>query len=305
MIYLVLAAIVWGSSFPVITYALRDVSPLLFLFLRFALAFVLLTPRYAKRDRVKMLLKRDLILISIPNSLGFILQYKGQQLTTASKTALFINSSPLFVAILSAVLLKDRLTRRQLIALVVALAGVFITSTRLDLSGLSSVNFGDVLGLLAGVSWAFVVVYSGPVARKYGAYNVAQALCFWSAVTTAPLIALEHAHFTWRALPALAYLAVFTTVLAYYFYLKGVQRVSALSTSIVILVEVIVAFVISHALLGETFSAVETLGVVLVMAGVVAVMLRAEKPFSPSAVDPRPAPPVSSAGEPENERRSQ
>jgi drug/metabolite transporter (DMT)-like permease len=277
MIYLVLAAIVWGSSFPVITHALRDVSPILFLFLRFALAFLCLLPRYRSLERLKTLFKRDLVLISIPNSLGFILQYKAQELTTASKTALFINSSPLFVAVLSAVLLKDRLTARQLAALVVALAGVAVTTTRLEFSGLSAVNAGDVLGLLAGVSWAFVVVYSRPVAKKYGAYNVAQALCFWAALTAAPFIAFEEVRFAARAIPALLYLALLPTILAYYLYLKGVQRVSATSTSIVILVEVVVAFGIAHAFLGEYFTAVETVGIVLVITGVVAVMAKTQR----------------------------
>jgi drug/metabolite transporter (DMT)-like permease len=288
MIYLVLAAITWGSSFPVITHALRDVSPFLFLCLRFALAFVCLLPRYATPGRAKTLFRKNLVLLSIPNSLGFILQYKAQELTTASKTALFINSSPLFVAILAALLLKDRLTPRQMIALVVALSGVVITSTRLDFSSFSSINIGDVLGLTAGISWAFVVVYSRSVVNRYGAYNVAQALCFWGAIAAAPLVAFENAHFAWRALPALVYLAVFTTVLAYYLYLRGVQRVSALSTSIIILVEVIVAFAISHAFLGESFSTVETVGVVLVMAGVIAVMA----PGRRAAGTARPAHPL-------------
>ena len=45
MRFLILAAIIWGSSFPVITYALRDISPFLFLFVRFLLAFIILFPR--------------------------------------------------------------------------------------------------------------------------------------------------------------------------------------------------------------------------------------------------------------------
>ena len=54
MLYLILAAVIWGSSFPVITYALRDVSPFLFLVLRFVLSFAILLPRYRKPDRIKM-----------------------------------------------------------------------------------------------------------------------------------------------------------------------------------------------------------------------------------------------------------
>jgi drug/metabolite transporter (DMT)-like permease len=87
-----------------------------------------------------------------------------------------------------------------------------------------------------------------------------------------PLLGTETIRFAWPAVPAVIYLAVVTTILAFYLYLKGVQSVSALSTSIVILVEIVVAFVISHLLLGEFFSPVETLGVVMVLAGVLMVL---------------------------------
>ena len=272
MIYLVLAAIVWGSSFPVITYALRDVSPFLFLVLRFALAFVLLLPRYRKIERLKTLFKRDLILISIPNSLAFILQYKAQELTTASKTALFINSSPIFVALLVAVLLHERFKLRQLAAMGITLFGVVVTSTGLDFSDVSAINTGDLLCLGVGISWAVFITYSRRLVTKYGAYNMSQALYFWAVVMTLPLLGTEEIRFAWSAVPAVVYLALVTTILAFFFYLKGVRSVSALSTSIVILVEIVVAFAISHFLLGESFSPAETIGVSMVLAGVLMVL---------------------------------
>jgi drug/metabolite transporter (DMT)-like permease len=272
MLYLVLAAVIWGSSFPVITYALRDVSPFLFLVLRFALAFLLLLPRYRKLDDLRILVQRDLILIAILNLLAFVFQYKAQQLTTASKTALFINSNPVFVAVLSAVLIKERFTRRQLVALVVALAGVLITSTRLDFAALSSVNRGDLFAIGSGILWAVLVIYSRGIAKKYGPFNMSHAIYFWGALCALPLVPLEDTRFVWSAVPAVVYLAVFTTILAYYLFLKGLQSVSPLSTSIIILIEVVVAFFIAHFAFGETFSAVETVGVVLVMTGVVAVL---------------------------------
>lgn len=274
MIYLVLAAVVWGSSFPVITYALRDVSPFLFLILRFFLAFCLLLPRYRRLDRIKELFKRDLILISIPNTLAFILQYKAQELTTASKTALFINSSPIFVALLATILLQERFKVRQLVAMVITLSGVVVTSTGLDLSDLSAINTGDLLCLGVGITWAFFIVYSRGMSKKHGAYNVSQALYFWAVVMTLPMLAAEEIRFAWSAVPAVVYLAVVTTILAFYFYLKGVQSVSALSTSIVILVEIVVAFLISHFLLDESFSPVETVGVAMVLVGVLMVLKR-------------------------------
>ncbi len=274
MLYLVLAAVVWGSSFPVIRHALRDVSPILFLVLRFAVAFAVLLPRYRSADHLKTFFKKDLVVIGVLNASAFICQYRAQELTTASKTALFINSNPVFVALLSAVLLKDRFTRRQLFALVLALAGLVVTSTRLDFSGLSSINEGDLFAVASGLVWAFFLIYSRGLSKKYGAFGLSHALYFWGMVSMAPFLGAEHVRWSWSAVPAVIYLAVLTTVVAYFLFLRGIQSVSPLSTSIVILVEVVVAFLISHFFLGESFTGVETAGVALVLAGVVTVAAR-------------------------------
>ena len=272
MLYLVLAALVWGSSFPVITYALRDISPMLFLVLRFFVAFLILAPRTGALGRLRRLFNLDLVLMSIPNALAFIFQFKAQVLTTASKTALLVNSSPVFVVIVSALFFKERFSARQSAAMVVAMAGVVVTSTGLDFSGLSVINVGDLLCLAVGVCWAFFIVFSKRVVKKYGPYELSQGLCFWTAVFALPLVGLEPVRFAWSSVPAILYLALFTTLLAYYFYLRGVRSVSSLATSIIILVEVVVAFLLSHAFLSESFSPIETVGVVMVMAGVVMVL---------------------------------
>jgi drug/metabolite transporter (DMT)-like permease len=247
---------------------------MLLLFLRFAVAFAVLTPRYRSWSQVRRLFSRDLFLISIPNTLSFILQFKAQELTTASKTALFVNSSPIFVAILTTLFLKDRIGRRQRFATGVAMVGVVVTSTRLDFSGFSVVNIGDVLAVAVGICWAIFIVFSKDVVRKYKPLELSRGLCFWTTVMTLPLLAVEPVRVSWSSAPAVFYLAFLTTVLAYFLYLKGVQSVTPIATSIIILIEVVVAFLISHFLLGEAFSPIETLGVAMVMTGVVLTVRR-------------------------------
>jgi drug/metabolite transporter (DMT)-like permease len=286
MVYLVLAAIVWGSSFPTITYALGDISPFIFVVLRFLAAFLILLARYHTRADFKRLFNRDLILISIPNALAFILQFKAQELTTASKTALFINSSPVFVVLLAAIFWRERFGRRQLAAMSVALAGVVITSTRLEFSRFSAVNVGDVLCLIVGLSWALFILLSKRLTKRYQPYEMAQALYFWTAVMTLPLLGFEDVRFEWRAALPLLYLTIFPTILGYFLYLKGVRSVSSLAASIVILIEVVVAFVISYFFLGESFSPLESVGVAMVMAGVIMVLRKPPRVEPPEPHSP-------------------
>jgi drug/metabolite transporter (DMT)-like permease len=275
MIYLVLAAIVWGSSFPAITYALGDISPMLLLVLRFALAFVILSFRYRSWRQVsRTVFNTGVFLISIPNALSFILQFKAQELTTASKTALFVNSSPVFIALIAPLLLKDPITPRQVAATLVAMAGVVIVSTGLDFSGLSAVNTGDVLALGVGFSWAMFIMFSRDIVKRHGPYELSQALYFWTMVMALPFLATEPLRVSWVSVVPLLYLVIFATILGYYLYLKGVQSVTPLATSLVILIEVIVAFVISHFMLSESYTSVEAVGVLMVLAGVVLVVKR-------------------------------
>ncbi|MDH3214925.1 MAG: DMT family transporter [Candidatus Krumholzibacteria bacterium] len=277
MFFLVFAAVLWGSSFPVITHALRDISPMLFLVLRFVTAFVILAPRFGSWRRLSKLFRLDLFLTAIPNALAFILQYKAQELTTASKTALFVNSSPVFVVIFAALVLSERFRPRQLAATIIAMVGVVVTSTRLDFSGFYIVNKGDVMSVAVGACWALFIIFSRRVVEKYGPLELSLGLYFWTALMAFPFVFLEPLRFSWSGVPAVLYLAAFTTITAYYFYLRGVRSVSSLTTSLIILIEVVVAFLISHVLLSESFSAVETVGVFMVMTGVVLVLERDQR----------------------------
>ena len=129
MRYVLLAALIWGSSFPVITYGLESISPFLFVHLRFLLAFLLILPLVIHRGSLRALFEPGLVGIGLLNALAYLLQFKGQELTTAAKSALLINTNPLFVIMLSPLLLKKNPTGRQVGALLVAFVGVLIVTT--------------------------------------------------------------------------------------------------------------------------------------------------------------------------------
>jgi drug/metabolite transporter (DMT)-like permease len=154
------------------------------------------------------------------------------------------------------------------------MAGVVVTSTRLDFTGLAVVNTGDALAVAVGFCWALFIVTSRNIVKRYGPYDLSLGLCFWSTVLALPLVMTEPARISWSSAAPIVYLAVFTTILAYFFYLQGVRSVSPVATSIVILIEVVVAFGIARFGLSESFSSVESVGVVLVLAGVLLVVKR-------------------------------
>src|SRR6267143_617405 len=83
---LVAVTFVWGSSFIVVKNVLREAPPLVFLFLRFGLATLLLAPFLARRKSTAGLLHDGVVVGSLLGA-GMALQVVGQLDTTASKAA--------------------------------------------------------------------------------------------------------------------------------------------------------------------------------------------------------------------------
>jgi drug/metabolite transporter (DMT)-like permease len=272
MIYIILAAVIWGSSFPVITYALNDVSPFLLIFLRFLFAFLIFVPFVKKARDLRTIFHFDMFLIAQLPALGYIFQFKAQELTTASKTALFVNTNPLFIALLAPLLLKEKLQKRQILALIIALAGILLTTTNLNFSDFSKLNIGDFLSLSVSLVWSLFLMYSGKIVQKYGERNFNMAVYFWIFVLSIPLLPFEEIRFSITSIPSIIYLSLFATIAAFYLYSKGIRTVSAFSTSIIFFIEIIVAAGISYFFLDERFTYLEMIGSILIMMGIITVL---------------------------------
>lgn len=280
MYYLIIASVLWGTSFPVIKHALDSISPFLFVQLRYTLAFFLLLPFIKNIRHLKFIFTKELFLMSLLNALAFVLQFKGQDLTSASKSALFINTNPLFVVVLAPLVTGEKPSRLQLVALALALTGVVMTSTRLQFGDLSAMQPGDLICLGSAAAWSFLIIYSGRVVRKFGEVNFNLAMYFWTALFSIPLIWLEPVRWNPAGIWPLIYISVFSTIIAYLCYSRGMKTSQALSGSIIFLIEVVVASVISFLFLGERFVAIEVVGFCLVITGVWLVV-RPQRKLSP------------------------
>ena len=272
MRFIVLATVFWATSFPVITHGLQYISPYLFGFLRFAVAFaifyIFLLIRKVPIRFEQLILDRRLALLGILNGAGYIFQFQAQALTTASKTALFINTSPIFVALIERFLLKRRLHPAKVWALVLVITGIFLISTNLNLSELSRINPGDLLNIGAALVWAVFVVESRGVVEEFGESRFNLSLYLWASIILFPLIFFEKIRFHPAGTPHVLHLALFCTIIAYMLYSRAVRTVSPTTIAITFSLEVVLATIISFAWLGERFTPVETIGALFVLSGI-------------------------------------
>lgn len=274
IILTVFASLVWGTSFPGARWGLRySGNDVFFLWLRFlvATAITLAVVVAFRKIRFEIFRQPVIWLIGGFNAGGFMLQYVGLTITTASKTALLVDINIVAVAIISYFAFKERLGRVQSLGIALGIVGaVFLTLNR-ELRFDQSQILGDVLVYLAGWSWAFFIVLNKKVLVKYTGIEISSAAiatcALWLAVPTAYIFFTGGGDFSLQpqAWFAIVYLGIACTSVATLLWAMGLEGVSATASATIMLIEVLTALAISFTLLGETMSVAAAAGAVLVM----------------------------------------
>lgn len=256
LILTVLAGVLWGTSFPAIQLGLNYVDPYTFVFLRFLLASIImfLIVLVKKGHRLEFEKNRVIFFLGIANGVAYLLQYIGMQSTSASKSSLLVNLSAIWVAILSSLILKEKLGTKRAMGIFFGILGVFLITTNLDFKTLGQgAIVGDLLVLLSGVVWAFFIVYNKKLVSNIK--DVIQPITWIIFLTLLPLIPSLYfstsspLQLSIEAWLVIAYTAVFCWVIPYYLWSEALKSISAVSSTIILLTEVIVALAISPIIL--------------------------------------------------------
>jgi len=265
----------WGSSFPAIKIGLRYTDAYMLAFWRFfsASAFMFVILVFTGNFSFK-LAKRRVWLLGILNGFAYLLQYVGMTYTTASKSSLLVNLTAVWVAILSWLIFKERFGNKKLLGIVFATIGVFLVTTSLNFSELTrGMLFGDILVLSSGVGWSFFIVYNKKfIVDAENSFQFMTWILFATVLPLIPLIALsgnQSLSLPVEAWGTIAYTAIFCWIVPYYLWLKALKHISPVTSTIVLLIEVIVATVISFFMLDERFTVISGAGAVLILLSIV------------------------------------
>lgn len=235
---LALAMLFWAGNSVVGRAVNADIPPIGLAFWRWAAAAVLIAPLawpHVRRDWDQ--LKRHRILLAFMALLGLAgfnaLLYTALHTTTAINTVLLQSATPPLIFLCSFALYRERPNLWQVAGLVVALAGVAVIVSLGDPLALLSLqlNVGDGLMLLAVAGYA---LYSALLRNKPQVHPLSflAATCALSVLVLAPAYVAEHlgGHempFDGMTLAALAYVAIFPSILAYLFFNRGVELLGA------------------------------------------------------------------------------
>ena len=162
---LVVAAFLFGVTFPLVHDALNDVTPFAYLVLRFSIAVLVLAPfalAIARRQGDdRRLLIRVGIIAGVLLFGGYATQTVGLQYTSPSTSAFITGLYVMFTPLIEAVVQRAWPPRRVLASTVIATFGLYLL-TGADLG----LGRGELLTLVCAFLFAVWIVYQGGYAAR-------------------------------------------------------------------------------------------------------------------------------------------
>jgi drug/metabolite transporter (DMT)-like permease len=277
---LVLATLVWGSTFLAIKLALADSSPLVFNAVRMTAAAAMLGALFFRQLRsLPAGALRAGFEVGTLLWLGYEFQSAGLLYTSASKSAFVTGISVVLVPLLLAVFWRRHVHRFTLAGVAAACVGLYLlcvpgAGLALWSANLGGLNRGDLLTLGCAVSFAFEIIVLGRAAQHYDFVHLVPveiAVCAGWMLVSIP-IAEPHGflRLTPSLMAALAYTALPGTVACFLIQAWAQRYTPPTHAALIFSLEPVFAALLSYLLIGERLGARGVLGAALILAGVLA-----------------------------------
>ena len=277
---LTLAPFFWSCNWIAGRWLSNDVPPLAMTFYRWFFALVILAPfawPHLRRDAPlvrrhwKALLGLGIIGIGTHNALAYL----GLRYTTAVNGVILNSFIPVMIVTLSWVLLRERLAPLQVAGIAVSLGGVLTILSEGSLATLAALrlNGGDLLIILSMAMWSIYTI--GLRYRPAGMHLLSFLFVIGCIGDLAilPMYGVETwlgqpMHWTPAAATTLFGVALFSSVLAYIFWNRGVERVGANVAGLFVHLMPVFGVVLAWLILDERLAQYHIAGIVLILCGI-------------------------------------
>jgi drug/metabolite transporter (DMT)-like permease len=274
-----LTSLFWAGNVVLGRFIAGHIPPITLSVIRWGGAFVVLLP-FAMRHLISdwPTIRKHAAMLALLALTGFsaynTMAYYGLQFTTAINGLLLQSVAPLFVALWTFVLFRDRLTLRQAIGICISLTGVIVIICHGSLKVLLAMTFnrGDMWFVAALLIYAFYAA----MLRKRPVMNPLSFLAIGmggGAVLLLPAMVLEIASgqtmtFDAESVASFAYVCIFPSLLGYLFLNRGIELIGANRAAPFIHLVPVFGSVLAVVLLGERFELFHAVGYGLVFTGI-------------------------------------
>ncbi len=263
-----------------IKIGLQDSPPFWSAGVRFVLAsLIIILINSLRKEKYPNSLK-EIITIAIPGifmyGLSYLLVYWAESYIDSSLTAVIFAGFPIFVAIIAIFMLKDeRLSLRGWLGMAVGLVGIVMVSFQ-SLRESQFRFWGVIMAVFAAVASAYGTAYIRAYLKNHNIFTMAAIqmimgtlIMILAAVMFEPIGSFK---ITFKSIGALSYLAVFGTVVAFLGYYWLLQKMKAISVSLISYIIPIIAVILGYIFLSESLTMMTAFGGAMILTGVALVM---------------------------------
>jgi len=270
---LLVCVVIWGWTFVATKICLVYMNPIELIGARFLIGLPVLAGIVLWKKISLRFNKREWGLLTFGAAIitvHFLIQAFALKYTSATNTGWIIAVTPLVMAVLSFLILKERIGKREITGICVATCGILLLISKGDLSNVGWIeSVGDWLILLSAHTWALYTIATRNVSRRH--HPLAVTLIVFLPVTAicltymlvnsgvAKLVSLPE-----EPLIALLFLGVLGTA-AQWFWQEGVVRLGATRAGIFLYLEPVATAALAVPLLGETYGIGTGIGGILVL----------------------------------------
>jgi len=275
---LVLPPLFWAGNAVLARGIAELIPPVALSFWRWTIALTILLPfswRQTRRDwpQIKAGWKTIVLLGLLGIAIFNTLLYTAAHSTTALNISLTQSVMPAVIVLISFVLFREKVSRRQLVAVLLCILGAAYIVMRGDWRRLQQLSFveGDLLMLLAVVIYGLytVLLRKRPPIHPFSflvtTFSVGVItllpLYVWELGQTAPLVLSQ------PVLLSLGYVGLFPSVFAYFCWNRGIELIGANRAGLFINLIPLFAALMAVVFLGERFQSYHLFGMLLIFSG--------------------------------------
>jgi drug/metabolite transporter (DMT)-like permease len=278
IVLLLIAILIWGGAYVVTKGGLSELPPMLFALLRYGVASAVLVPLALARGGLAKLPRpvpwKTLILMAISGvSLYYVLFNGALFYTTASQVALIQSAFPAIVAIMAVLWLRERLSRRRIVGIVLAVAGVVLIVARSepDASSRDPV-LGNVLAFASVLAWSVYTMLAKRLA-KADPIAVTTAVSVLGAIMLVPIALFEKGNTSIASISMdgwlrITFLGALASAAAYLLYNRALRDIDASLAGTFVNLSTVLGVIAGVIFLDESITPLAIVGGVMVLGGV-------------------------------------
>tara|TARA_B100000767_G_scaffold24147_1_gene21324 strand:- start:504 stop:1388 length:885 start_codon:yes stop_codon:yes gene_type:complete len=231
---------------------------------------------FAPKEKIE---RGDFLKIIFASILGMCVNmlafFRGLELSTPINSGVIITLSPVLVLILSYFFLKEKITVKKILGILIGFSGAVFLILNSSKTGINAPNIplGNSFFLLNASAYAGYLIIVKPLTSKYNIFTLMKWLFLIGLILSAPITFNQFIEVKWTELPWFAiwrmgYVVIGTTFLTYLFNIYALKKLSPTTVGSFIYLQPIITILFALITANDTLDSTKILSCILVFIGV-------------------------------------